>query len=131
MEDVGILYDHLVCLVSIWQYFTVFWYISIVIWYILPVWVSFSKKNLATLQTLLNIYTGRIYKNKKIGLKRRSNPGLKFKGCLGANGKHWLTNGIIIALAQMLKAIVKQRVSRQFKEETSLLIMQYIRAQAR
>jgi hypothetical protein len=48
MEDVGTFYDHLV-------YFTTIWYVLLpfgtfmVIWYVFPVLVCCTKKNLATL----------------------------------------------------------------------------------
>jgi hypothetical protein len=57
MEDVGILYNHLVyftatgyILYGYWVYFVAIWYISwLFIGYIFPVLVYCTKKNLATL----------------------------------------------------------------------------------
>jgi hypothetical protein len=48
MEDVGILYGHLVYFIAIWHILR-FFGIFKVIWYILPVLVSCRKKKLATL----------------------------------------------------------------------------------
>jgi hypothetical protein len=48
MEDVGILYGHLVFFTPIWHIFSFLVYFK-VIWYVLPVLVSCSKNNLATL----------------------------------------------------------------------------------
>jgi hypothetical protein len=48
MEDVGIFYGHLVYFMAIWHILRFLVYLK-VNWYILPVLVSCSKKNLATL----------------------------------------------------------------------------------